>query len=129
MTDNEPAALAATLAALREALGDDAVRTGDAIGERQMTDWTRDTPTRPAALLLPRTTEQVARALMICNDARQPVVPQGGMTGLAGGSIPRATDIALSLDRLAGVEEVDSAAATITVRAGTTLQTAQEAAA
>jgi FAD/FMN-containing dehydrogenase len=129
MTTNEPATLASTLAALREALGDDAVRIGDAIGERSMTDWTRHEPTRPAALLLPRTTEQVARALAICNDARQPVVPQGGMTGLAGGSIPRAVDIALSLDRLAGVEEVDTAAATMTVRAGTTLQAAQEAAA
>jgi FAD/FMN-containing dehydrogenase len=133
MTVKEPAAhesaLAATLAALRDALGDDAVRVGDAIDERPMTDWTRHEPTRPAALLLPRTTEQVARALMICNDARQPVVPQGGMTGLAGGSVPRIGDIALSLDRLAGVEEIDSAAATITVRAGTTLQTAQEAAA
>jgi FAD/FMN-containing dehydrogenase len=129
MTAIEPGALASTLAALREALGDDAVRVGDAIGERQMTDWTRHEPTRPAAWLLPRTTEQVARALMICNDARQSVVPQGGMTGLAGGAIARATDIALSLDRLAGVEEIDSAAATITVRAGTTLQAAQEAAA
>ncbi|MBN3758498.1 FAD-binding oxidoreductase [Paraburkholderia sp. Tr-20389] len=129
MTVNQGATLASTLAALREALGDDAVRVGDEIGERSMTDWTRHEPTRPAALLLPRTTEQVARALMICNDARQSVVPQGGMTGLAGGSIPRATDIALSLDRLAGVEEIDSAAATITVRAGTTLQAAQEAAA
>lgn len=129
MTSNEAAALTSTLAALREALGDDAVRVGDEIGERSMTDWTRHEPTRPAALLLPRTTEQVARALMICNDARQSVVPQGGMTGLAGGSIPRAADIALSLDRLAGVEEIDSAAATITVRAGTTLQAAQEAAA
>ncbi|WP_227244911.1 FAD-binding oxidoreductase [Paraburkholderia caribensis] len=129
MTVNERAALTSTLAALREALGDDAVRVGNEIGERSMTDWTRHEPTRPAALLLPRTTDQVARALMICNDARQSIVPQGGMTGLAGGSIPRAMDIALSLDRLAGVEEIDSAAATLTVRAGTTLQAAQEAAA
>ena len=56
MTVNERAALASTLAALREALGDDAVRVGDEIGERSMTDWTRHEPTRPAALLLPRTT-------------------------------------------------------------------------
>ncbi|HXZ10733.1 MAG TPA: FAD-binding oxidoreductase, partial [Paraburkholderia sp.] len=127
-TDNG-ASLTATLAALRDALGDDAVRTGEQIGERSMTDYTRHEPARPAALLLPRTTEQVARALAICNDARQSVVPQGGMTGLAGGAIARATDIALSLDRLNGVEEIDSASATMTVRAGTTLQTAQEAAA
>ncbi|RKP58719.1 FAD-binding oxidoreductase [Pararobbsia silviterrae] len=119
---------AAVLAALRAALGDDAVRTGDAIGARALTDWTRMTPTRPAAVLMPATTEQVARALAICHDAHQPVVPQGGMTGLAGGAIARASDIAMSLERLAGVEEIDTASATMTVRAGTLLETAQQAA-
>ncbi len=129
MSTEGAAPLAATIAALREALGDDAVRVGEQIGERAMTDWTRHTPTRPAALILPRTTQDVSRALAICNAARQPVVPQGGMTGLAGGAIARATDIALSLDRFSGVEEIDAASATMTVRAGTTLQAAQEAAA
>jgi FAD/FMN-containing dehydrogenase len=129
MTNGDSAALSTTLATLREALGDDAVRVGDQIGERSMTDWTRHEPTRAAALLLPRTTEQVSQALAVCHAAHQAVVPQGGMTGLAGGAIPRATDIALSLERLTGIEEIDSASATMTVRAGTTLQTAQEAAA
>jgi FAD/FMN-containing dehydrogenase len=129
MTNADRAALSTTLAALREALGDDAVRVGEQIGERSMTDWTRHEPTRAAALLVPRTTEQVAQALAICHAAHQAVVPQGGMTGLAGGAIPRATDIALSLERLTGIEEIDPASATMTVRAGTTLQTAQEAAA
>ncbi|MGH8782413.1 FAD-binding oxidoreductase [Paraburkholderia sp.] len=129
MTDVSSSQLATTIDALRRALGDDAVRTGDTIGEHSTTDWTRHEPTRPAALLLPRSTEEVARALSICYDAHQPVVPQGGMTGLAGGAIPRAGDIALALDRLAGIEELDTAAATLTVRAGTTLQAAQDAAA
>jgi FAD/FMN-containing dehydrogenase len=129
MTVSTPAEFSSTLAALRDALGADAVRVGEQIGERSMTDWTRHEPTRAAALLLPRTTEQVSQALAICHAAHQPVVPQGGMTGLAGGAIPRATDIALSLERMTGVEEIDPAAATMTVLAGTTLQTAQEAAA
>ncbi|SDH90139.1 FAD-binding oxidoreductase [Paraburkholderia phenazinium] len=129
MTSVTPAALDATLAALREALGDDAVRVGAQIGERSMTDWTRHEPTRAAALLLPRTTGQVAQALAICHAAHQPVVPQGGMTGLAGGAIPRAADIALSLERLSGIEEIDPASATMTIRAGTILLNAQEAAA
>ncbi len=128
MTPGQAAPLSQTLAALRDALGVDAVRVGDEISERSMTDWTRHEPTRAAALLLPRTTQEVARALAICHAAQQPVVPQGGMTGLAGGAIPRALDIALSLDRLTGVEEIDSASATMTVLAGTTLQTAQDAA-
>ena len=129
MTVSTPAEFSSTLAALRDALGADAVRVGEQIGERSMTDWTRHEPTRAAALLLPRTTEQVSRALAICHAAHQPVVPQGGMTGLAGGAIPRAADIALSLERMTGVEEIDPASATMTVLAGTTLQTAQEAAA
>ncbi len=111
---------------LRQALGDAQVLTGDAINSRHYSDWTRHAPACPAALILPRDTEQVAIALRICNDARQPVVPQGGMTGLAGGAVPRSTDIALSLDRLCGIEEIDVAAATVTVKAGTTLQEIQQ---
>ncbi|WP_082883367.1 FAD-binding oxidoreductase [Caballeronia calidae] len=79
-------------------------------------------------VLLPRSTDEVARALALCNEAGQPVVPQGGMTGLAGGAIARGDEIALSLARFAGIEEIDAASATMTARAGTTLQAAQEAA-
>ena len=50
------------------------------------------------------------------------------MTGLAGGAVPRETDIALSLERMRGIEEIDPAAATISVWAGTTLQEIQHAA-
>lgn len=117
-----------TLEQLRLALGDGAVVTGADISRRHYSDWTGHAPACPAALLLPRTTEQVASALRICSNAQQPVVPQGGMTGLAGGAVPRATDIALSLERLRGIEEIDPAAATISVWAGTTLQEIQQAA-
>ncbi|SAL86413.1 FAD linked oxidase domain-containing protein [Caballeronia choica] len=122
------APLERTIAALREALGEDRVRVGEQIGERSMTDWTGHAPARAAALVVPRSTEEVSRTLAICNEARQSVVPQGGMTGLAGGAIASPGDIALSLERLAGVEEIDAASATMTVLAGTTLQAAQEAA-
>jgi len=117
-----------TLDQLRAALGDAQVLTGEAISPRHHSDWTGHAPACPAALLLPRTTEEVSAALRICNAAHQPVVPQGGMMGLAGGAVPRATDIALSLDRLRGIQEIDAAAATISVWAGTTLQDIQQAA-
>lgn len=117
-----------TLEQLRTALGDAAVLTGAAINPRHYSDWTGHAPACPAAVLLPRSTEQVAAALRICNEANQPIVPQGGMTGLAGGAVPRATDIALSLERMRGIEEIDAAAATISVWAGTPLQEIQQAA-
>lgn len=117
-----------TLEQLRAALGEAAVITGSAINQRHYSDWTGHAPACPAALLLPRTTEDVSAALRICNNAQQPVVPQGGMTGLAGGAVPRASDIALSLERMRGIEEIDAAAATVSVWAGTPLQEIQQAA-
>jgi FAD/FMN-containing dehydrogenase len=116
-----------TVEQLRQALGQAQVLTGDAINPRHHTDWTHHAPACPAALILPRTTEEVSMALKICNAAQQSVVPQGGMTGLAGGAVPRTSDIALSLDRLRGIEEIDVAAATVSVWAGTTLQEIQQA--
>jgi len=124
MTDH----LEPLLEQLRQALGEPAVLTGEAINPRHHSDWTGHAATRPAALLLPANTEQVAIALRLCNAAGASVVPQGGMTGLAGGAVPRAQDIALSLQRLQGIEEIDPASATMTVRAGTTLETLQQAA-
>jgi FAD/FMN-containing dehydrogenase len=120
--------LSTLLAQLRLALGDQAVLTGDAISPRHHSDWSGHAAACPAALLLPNSTEQVASALRLCHAAGRSVVPQGGMTGLAGAAVPRPEDIALSLQRLHGVEEVDLAGATITVRAGTTLETLQQAA-
>jgi FAD/FMN-containing dehydrogenase len=112
---------------LLEVLGDDIVTVGQ-ISSRYHSDWTGTTPCEPAALLRPRTTEQVATALSICHRHRQPIVAQGGMTGLTGAAVPRPGDIALSLERMVGIDEIDPAAVTMTVGAGTTLEAAQTAA-
>jgi FAD/FMN-containing dehydrogenase len=113
---------------LIEALGADAVLIGDRIGERYRSDESHTGRSLPLAVLRPSTVEQVSRALAICDRHRQPVVPQGGLTGLAGGANARGDEIALSLERLTGVEEIDAAAATMTVSAGTPLEVAQRAA-
>ncbi len=116
------------VARLTQALGPEVVSIGEAIGDRYRCDYSAIDPARPLALLRPRSTPEVATILKLCNEAGQTVVPQGGMTGLAGGATPRAGDIALSLDRMAGIEEIDKAAATITLGAGTPLEIAQRAA-
>jgi FAD/FMN-containing dehydrogenase len=117
-----------TVAALRALLGDGAVEGGASAGQRYWCDATGFAPQPPLAVVRPRTTKEVSAVLSLCNDRRQPVIAQGGMTGLAGGATPRGGEVALSLERMNGVEEIDSAAATITVMAGTPLQTVQEAA-
>ncbi len=79
-------------------------------------------------MVLPHSTNEVSTVLQVCNHWDQTVVPQGGMTGLAGGAVPGENDVCLSLDRMRGIEEIDAAAATMTVLAGTNLQSVHEAA-
>jgi FAD/FMN-containing dehydrogenase len=116
------------LSALLAELGPDVVRTGDAIPARNRQDAAGGAPTVPLALVLPRGTGEVSAALRICHAHGQPVGPQGGMTGLAGGAHPAEGEVALSLERMTGIEELDLDAGTLTALAGTTLQTIQQAA-
>jgi FAD/FMN-containing dehydrogenase len=104
------------------------VRVGDDIPLRNHADASGLQPTAPQALILPQTTEDVATALRICHEHRQPVVTQGGLTGLAGGAHPQAGELALSLERMSGIEEIDPASATLTALAGTPLVVVQQAA-
>ena len=102
-------------------LGPDLVRTGNAIPERNWADQVGLPPQRPIALVLPRTTEDVSKALRDLPPAQEPVVTQGGMTGLAGGAHPGEGEVALSLERMVGIEEVDTASNTLTALSGTPL--------
>ena len=114
--------------ALAEALPPGTLITDPAILEGSQSDASGTGAVRPVALLRPSRVEEVSTALAICNAQGQAVVPQGGLSGLAGGANPRAGDIAISMARFAGVEEIDPVAETMTVRAGTVLQDAQQAA-
>ncbi len=106
----------------------EAVLTGDRISQRHRSDASLTGSSLPKAVIRPASVADVAAALIICDRHRQSVVPQGGMTGLAGGANPNAADIVISLERMTGIEEIDSAAATMTVLAGTPLEMAQRAA-
>ncbi|WP_353182485.1 FAD-binding oxidoreductase [Bosea sp. (in: a-proteobacteria)] len=117
------------LAALAAALGEDQIRVGAAVPVRNHADSAGLSPCAPAALLLPRSTAEVSAALAICHRFSLPVVVQGGLTGLAGGAHPIAGEIALSLERMNGIEDIDPVGRTMTVLAGTPLEAIQKRAA
>ncbi len=115
---------------LRAAIGADAVQSGAHIVARHLGDYMiqADAADGPLAVALPRNAEDVAAILRLCQAHQMPAVPQGGLTGLAGGAVPIAGGIAISLERMRRIEEVDVAASTITVEAGAPLQAVQDAA-
>ncbi|KND60546.1 D-2-hydroxyglutarate dehydrogenase [Candidatus Burkholderia verschuerenii] len=116
------------ISALRETLGADVVSLPDEFGDRRVVDWSGLPGETPLAVVRPRTTDEVAQALAICTRYKQPVVTQGGLTGLVGGANARGGEIALSLDRMNRIVEIDEVSGTMTVEAGVPLQTVQEAA-
>jgi FAD/FMN-containing dehydrogenase len=95
-----------------------------------LTDWRRKWLGQAIAVAQPDSARDVAHIVRWCFEHRVPMVPQGGNTGLSGGSIPDAGGDALviSLARLSKVRGIDLLNNTMTVEAGVLLQRAQEAA-
>jgi len=95
-----------------------------------LTDWRNAYQGQAALVVRPATTEEVAEVVRICHDANVALVPQGGNTGLCGGSIPDASgsQVVLSLTRMKRIREIDLANETITVEAGVILRQLQDAA-
>ncbi len=114
---------------LRQIVGDAHVLTeGDLTAWEQ--DWRRRARGKARAVVRPAATAEVAAVVRACAEAGVPIVPQGGNTGLAVGSIPdgSGTQIVLSLSRMAAVRSVDADNLTMTVEAGCVLQNLQDVA-
>lgn len=84
----------------RSLLGDAGVVTDDDRLAQYNTDWMRKYHGKSRLALRPASTEQVSHILRYCNERDLAVVPQGGNTGLVGGSVPLNDEIVLSLSRM-----------------------------
>src|SRR5690349_24418121 len=83
-------------------------------------DWRGRYHGAALAVVRPATTDEVSALVAVCAEARVPVVPQGGNTGMCGAATPDQSgrEIVLSLGRMRAVRAVDPANATLTVEAG-----------
>ena len=97
----------------------------DELAASYSTDWTGRFKGSTPLVLRPGTTEEVAQILRVASDASVALVPQGGNTGLVGGSVPLRGEVVLSLLRLNVCEPVDVLAQQVTLGAGVTLAQAQ----
>jgi FAD/FMN-containing dehydrogenase len=93
-------------------------------------DWRKRWRGRALAVARPGSTAEVAEVVAACANHDVGIVPQGGNTGLVGGSVPddSGTQVLLSLLRMNRVRELDLANSTMTVDAGCVLQHVQETA-
>ena len=120
----------ATLAALKGVVG-----SGNALDSRAdvapyLTDFRNLYQGATPLVLRPRSVEEVAAILRICNRDELAVVPHGGNTSYCGGATPdeSGSQVVMSLQRLNRVRQVDAANYSMIVEAGCTLAGAQTAA-
>jgi len=113
-------AKARIVAALRAVLPADAVISEPAATKAYECDALAAYRCAPLAVVLPRTTAEVAAALQVCHAMQVPVVPRGSGTSLAGGAMPTADCVVIGVSRMTAVLETDLANRFIRVETGRT---------
>ena len=97
-----------------------------------LTDYRGKWTGQALAVVQPDSAEEVAKVVAWCHAHRVPVVPQGGNTGLSGGSVPESDGtpmpLVISLGRLNHIRAIDVLNNTMLVEAGVPLLQVQEAA-
>lgn len=116
---------------LQRIVGDRHVLTDAADTAPYLVDWRGRYQGRARAVALPATTQELAAVVRLCAAAHVPMVPQGGNTGLCGGATPLndGRAVVLSLRRLDRIRALDADNDSVTVEAGCTLMSVQQAAA
>src|SRR5438067_1220606 len=94
------------------------------------TDWRRQYSANAECVVRPASTSEVSAVIALCAREKIAVVPQGGNTGLVGGSVPTGErrEIVLSLARMNRILAIDVLNDTATVEAGCVLAAVQRAA-
>jgi FAD/FMN-containing dehydrogenase len=112
---------------ISDIVGPKGMLTGDDVTARPNFSWgAGNCPAR--AIVRPASTEELSRIMALCHEHDQTVIPWGGLTGLVNGITCKPGDIAISLERMNAIEQLDTEAGTMTVQAGAILQNVREAA-
>lgn len=87
-------------------------------------DWMRKYRGHTKLVLKPGSTEEVSKVLKYCNANMLAVVPQGGNSGLVGGSVPVFDEIVINMSRMNQIRSFDDVSGTLVVDAGCILEVA-----
>lgn len=100
-------------------------------GRSQIEDWREFFVGEAQAVVRPATTDEVAACVKICAELGLGIVPQGGNTGMSGGTVPFEGQrvIMVNLARMNVIEEVNAEQFSMTVQAGVIVEAIQDAAA
>lgn len=111
-------------AAFRDMLGAGGVLEAAGDVDAYNEDWMGKYRGQGRLVLRPRDTAEASRLLAYCNRHRLAVVPQGGTTGLVGGSVPVFDEVVVSTARMDRIHAFDATSGCLTLDAGVVLEAA-----
>uniref|UniRef100_K1QDC6 D-2-hydroxyglutarate dehydrogenase, mitochondrial n=1 Tax=Magallana gigas TaxID=29159 RepID=K1QDC6_MAGGI len=90
------------------------------------TDWLKTCRGASQVVLRPKSTEEVSAILKYCNEKKLAVVPQGGNTGLVGGSVSVFDEIVISTQLMNNIISLDEISGTLVCQAGCVLASLED---
>ncbi len=112
--------------ALRGCVGADGWLDAEAVAQRGAGVFRADR-LQACALVRPRCTQELSAVMALCHAHRQPVVPQGGLSGLVRGADAAPHELIVSTERMCTIEAIDPVGRTATVQAGVVLGSLRDA--
>ncbi len=122
-----PPISASTLAELQAAVSERYLLTDETVRHEHGHDETEDLVFLPEAVALPANTHEVSALMRICSRERIPVTVRGGGSGLAGGALPIAGGLVISMKRFDQILKIDEANFQVTVEPGVITENLQNA--
>ncbi|KAI9042017.1 FAD-binding oxidoreductase [Aspergillus affinis] len=89
-------------------------------------DWMRKYRGHTRLVLKPQNAQELSKVLKHCNERKLAVVPQGGNTGLVGGSVPVFDEIVINTSRMNKIRSFDEASGVLVADAGVILEVADQ---
>jgi FAD/FMN-containing dehydrogenase len=120
-------ALTETIERLKRAVGPSGFSEDASEIAPHLAEWRGRYHGHTSLMLKPGATAEVSEILSICNEARVPVVPQAGNTGLVGAQIPLGGEILLSFERMNRIRNINLGDMTAIAEAGVVVEELQTA--
>ena len=108
-------------------VGADFIFTDAESFEKYGKDETERLHYNPDVVVKPRTPEEIASLLKLCNEHLIPVTPRGGGTGLSGGALPHLGGLVISMERFNTILEIDDRNLQVTTEPGVITEVLQDA--
>ena len=115
-----------TLNDLHRIFDDSRIFTDEANLKEYGRDWTKYLDPRPAAVVFPKSTEEVVELVKWARANKTALIPSGGRTGLSGGAVALDGEVVVSFQKMNRILDFDPVDQTVTAESGVVTETLQK---